>query len=110
MPVSFTRAEITPSSTNTPALLYTAPFGSTSIVFSGTVSNIDSTLKTDHMVTVEIRKTDNSYKVVLKEVPVAYGGTLMLPKTILSPGEALYITSVDASSCLTAIVAVALKS
>ncbi len=110
MPVSFTRAEVTPSSANTRALLYTAPSGSTSIVFSGTVSNIDSTLKTDHMVTVEIKKTDLSYKSILKEVPIAYGGSLPLPKTILTAGEALWVTSVDDASCLTAIVAVALKS
>lgn len=68
--------------------------GVTTVVFSGTFANIDSTNKSEHKVNLEIRLSDNTtYVKLFNEIPVEYGGTSKCPKINLAAGESLYGTA-----------------
>lgn len=85
---TFKRADASVAITRT--LVYTTPVLTTSVIFSGSVSNVDDTNKNDHYVTVEIQKTDNSYLSVYNNIPIPYGSALSFDKIILVAGEKLY--------------------
>ena len=91
---------VTAALTTTRALVYTAPASTSSIVFSGTVSNIDDAGLADHQITLEVLLIDGTtYRKVFNKVPVAYGQTMKLPKIALQAGEKLYVKA-DANSAL----------
>jgi hypothetical protein len=92
MASNFKRADVSALSTRT-QLYGPVPIGTTSIVFSGTFANVDSTNKSDHNVTLEILNTSNNYIPVFKEIPIPYGGSSKCPKIVLFPGEYIYVTS-----------------
>lgn len=72
--------------------LYTAPAATSSVVFSGTVSNKDTTLKAQYTFTLE-RKVGATYTSILTQIPIQFGQSLTLPKIVLQTGEELYITA-----------------
>lgn len=89
MASSFNNADVAVGTSRT--LVYQAAAGVTAILFSGLVSNVDSTNRQDHYVTLERRKADGTtYFNKFKAVPIAYGGALPIPKIVLKPGEALF--------------------
>lgn len=99
---TFKRAEVSAMISRT--LLYgPVPEGSTAIIFSGTFSNMDSTVKGEHLITLEIKNSNLQYIAMFKDVPVPYGGTSKCPKTVLLPGEYLYV-STDANNMIQAKV------
>lgn len=87
---------------NTRTTLYTCPASgvSNSIVFSGTASNIDTSGKLDHWITLEVGT--GSPTAVLTQVTVPWGSSLKFPKLNVAPGESVYVT---ADVNLTAIAA-----
>lgn len=107
MPTAFNAADVAITTSRT--LLYTCPAATQAVVFSGTVSNIDTTNKADHVVTVEVQKVDTSFVNILKEVPITYGGALSLPKIALLAGEKIYLTG-DANSTLSTRVSIVEKT
>lgn len=99
---NFNRKELVLTSTR--SLLYgPVATGMTSIIFSGTFSNIDSTLQQDHYLTLEVQNASLVYMARLHKVPIPYGGTSKCPKTVLLPGESLYVTA-DLPNVVTAMV------
>lgn len=76
----------------TRTLVMTATAGIQTIIIGGTVSNTDAT-EAYHGVTVEVQALDSSYAVLVKNAPVSVGGSLILPKFVLGPGEKLYMTT-----------------
>lgn len=102
MPSNFNRAEVVANTTRT-ALYGPVPAGVTAIVFAGTLSNIDAVNKLQHTITLEIRNAANAYVTRLQAVPVEYGGSSKVPKTVLKAGEYLYV-SADATNSIQAIV------
>jgi len=107
MPTSFVPADVSIGATRT--LLYTTPASTQSVLFAGTVANIDTTAMTDHWVTIEIQKVDTSYVSVLIQAPISFGGSLSLPKIALIAGEKVYLTA-DAASKLVARVSIVEKT
>lgn len=107
MPTAFNAADVAITTSRT--LLYTCPAATQAVVFSGTVSNIDTTNKADHVVTVEVQKVDTTYVSILKEVPITYGGALSLPKIALLTGEKIWLTA-DANSTLITRVSIVEKT
>lgn len=101
MATSFNAADVAITTSRT--LLYTCPGATQAVVFAGTVSNVDGTNKADHVVTLEVQKTDNSYVSILKEVPITYGGALSLPKIALLTGEKIYLTADSNSTLITRV-------
>lgn len=77
---------------NTRTLVLTATASVQTIVIGGTVSNTDAT-EAYHGVTVEVQNADSSYTVLVKNSPISVGGSLMLPKIVLLPGEKVYMTA-----------------
>lgn len=73
-------------------LFYTAPALTSSVVFSGTVSNKDTATKAQYTFTLE-RKVGGTYTSVLTQIPIQFGQSLTLPKMVLQAGEMLYITA-----------------
>lgn len=69
----------------------------TVVVFSGTLSNIDSAGQTQHWITVE-SFDGATYTTHLFRVPLPYGSSSKVPKIVLLPGESLYVTADAASS------------
>lgn len=82
--------------------------GVTAIIFSGVITNIDSSTRVDHTITVEVYN-GVSYTPIFKDLPVAYGGTQPLPKIVLQTGENLWITG-DAGSVLQGSMSVVERS
>jgi len=76
--------------------MITATAGKQTIVINGLVSNNDSTNKATHFVTIEVQ-TGATYRVLLKDGPVPYGGSLELPKIVLAAGDVLHMTASSAS-------------
>lgn len=76
--------------TRTP--LITAAALKQTIVITGTVSNLDTANKASHFVTIEVQ-TGGTYRVIVKDAPVPYGGTLILPKIVLAAGDILHMTA-----------------
>lgn len=83
---------------NTRTTLLTAPAGKQTIVINGLVSNLDTTNKSTYFVTIEVG-TGATYRVLVKDAPVPYGGALELPKIVLIAGDVLTMTA-SASSVL----------
>lgn len=107
MAINFTAADVKIESTRT--LAYTCPGGKVGIVFSGVIPNVDSVIKQDRFLTVEVQKLDLSYISIFKDIPVPYGNSLALPKIVLTPGEKLYLTA-DASNVLQSRISIAERS
>lgn len=76
----------------TRTLVMTASAGLQTIIVGGTVANIDAT-EAYHGVTIEVQKVDSTYVTLVKNSPVAVGGSLILPKTVLEAGDKLYMTA-----------------
>lgn len=76
--------------------LITAAASKQTIVVTGTISNIDTTNKATHFATIEVQ-TGATYRVIVKDAPVPYGGALQLPKIVLESGDILYVTGGIAS-------------
>lgn len=87
---------------NTRTLLLTATAGLQTIIIGGTVANTDAS-ENYHGVTVEVQAVNSSYTVLVKNAPVSVGGSLMIPKLVLDPGEKLYMTA-DAAGFIQAHV------
>lgn len=87
-------ANITTSRT----LVVTAAPGLQTIVVGGTIANTDAT-ETYHAVTVEVQKSDSTYVTLVKSSPIAVGGSLLFPKTVLEAGDKIYMTA-DANGFL----------
>lgn len=81
-------------------LALTASAGVQTIIIGGLISNSDPT-EAYHGITIEIQKPDNAYVVLVKNSPVSVGGSLMLPKIVLDPGDKVYLTA-DAASVVQA--------
>lgn len=107
MATNFTPADAAVLSTRT--LLYTCPAATQSVVFSGTIANVDDTNMLDHTITVEVQKVDTSYVANLNAIPIPYGSSLTLPKIALSAGEKLYLKA-DAASVLVARASIVEKT
>lgn len=76
----------------------TAAAAKQTIVITGTVANIDTTNKATHFITIEIQ-TGATYRVIVKDAPVPYGGSLQLPKIVLEAGDVMHMKG-NASSVL----------
>lgn len=72
--------------------LITAAAGKQTIVVTGTVANIDVTNKATHFVTIEVN-AGGTYRAVVKDAPVPYGGSLELLKIVLQAGDVLVMTA-----------------
>lgn len=107
MATNFTPADAAVLSTRT--LLYTCPAATQSVVFSGTVANVDDTNMADHTITIEVQKVDTSYVNTINAVPIPYGSSLSLPKIALAAGEKLYFKA-DAASSLVARLSIVEKT
>ena len=73
--------------------------GTTIIVFSGTLANIDNTGQAQHWVTIETYDGVSAYTQHFNKVPVPYGSTSKMPRLTLLPGESLWVTA-DAASAI----------
>lgn len=93
----------------TRTLVYTCPASTQSVVFSGTVANVDDTNMADHTITLEVQKVDLSYVNNLNQVPIPYGSSLTLPKIALTAGEKLYFKA-DTVSTLVARLSIVEKT
>lgn len=74
---------------------FTATVGKQTIVVTGTVSNLDTANKATHFVTIEIA-TGANYRVIVKDAPVPYGGSLELPKIVMAAGDIFTMTGSSA--------------
>ncbi len=92
----------------TRTLVMTATAGIQTIVIGGTVSNTDAT-QAYHGVTIEIQDLSSNYVNLVTLAPIAYSGSLVLPKFVLGPGEKLYMTA-DAATFVQANVSYVEKS
>lgn len=97
MASTFKRSEVLAGTTRT-AIYGPVAAGVQAIIFSGTFANIDSTNKSSHNFTLEVRNASSAYIPLLQDVPVVYGGSSKSPKVVLLAGEYLYITSPDANA------------
>ena len=88
---------------NSRTLLYGPVAASTTaIVFAGVFSNIDTTNKSQHKLTLEIRLSDETtYFKQFQDIPIEYGGSSKCPKIALATGESVYGTA-DANSSISA--------
>ena len=75
--------------------LLTAAADKQTIVVTGTVSNLDDVNKATYFVTVEIQ-TGVDYRVIVKDAPVPYGGSLVLNKIVLEPADVVHLTASEA--------------
>lgn len=88
---TFNRADL--AVTATAATLYgPVPVGTVAVVFSGTISNVDSTAKALHTCTVNIL---NGATVInrIKDIPIAYGSTSSIPKMVVKAGETVSVSA-----------------
>lgn len=83
---------------NSRTAFFTAAADKQTIVITGTVANTDTTTKATHFVTIEVFD-GSSYKVVVKDAPVPYGGSLELPKIVMEEGDIMNM-SADLSGVL----------
>lgn len=67
--------------------------GVTSIVFSGTFTNMDNTNHLMQYLTLETYDGTSTYTNVLNQIPVPFGSASKCPKVVLYAGESLYGTS-----------------
>lgn len=88
MATTIKTADLNVTTTNTS--FYTCPASTQAVLFAGTISNIDSTNKQEHLISISVRKIDTSFTSVYAQIPVPYGNTLELPKISLSPGEQVF--------------------
>lgn len=72
--------------------MITAAASKQTIVITGTVSNVDTTNKATHFVTIEVQ-SGATYRVIVKDAPIPYGGALHLPKIVLQEGDVLHMTA-----------------
>lgn len=107
MTTSFVPADVAIGATRT--LLYTVPAATQSVLFAGTVANIDNTNLADHTVTIEVQKVDTSFVTVANKVPITFGGSLSLPKIALIAGEKIHLTA-DVVSVLVARASIVEKT
>lgn len=77
---------------DTRTAVITAATAKQTIVITGTVSNVDTTNKATHFVTIEVQ-TDATYRVIVKDAPIPYGGALILPKIVLEADDVLHLTA-----------------
>lgn len=77
---------------STRTLVMTATAGVQTIIIGGSVSNTDAT-GAYHGVTVEVQQVDSSYINLVTSAPISVGGSLLLPKIVLAPGEKVYMTA-----------------
>lgn len=75
----------------TRSALITAAVGKQTIVVTGTISNIDTPVKASHFATLEVQ-TGATYRVIVKDAPIPYGGSLQLPKIVLEAGDILHVS------------------
>lgn len=73
--------------------------GTTVIVFSGTLSNIDTSGGNQHWVTLESYDGSSTYTPHLTQIPINFGSSSKCPKLVLLPGESLYATA-DAANAI----------
>ncbi len=106
MPTNFVPANVAIGTSRT--LLYTTPGSTQSVLFAGTVANIDAALA-DHWVTIEVQKADASYVVVGYRIPITSGGSLNLGKIAMIATEKVYLTA-DAVSVLVANTSIVEKT
>ena len=83
--------------TTTAATLYTTPNDTSSIIFSGVISNTSSAKEA---VTVSLYLTNGSTNVyLLAETEIQYGSSVTLPKILVKPGYSIVGIAVgDASN------------
>lgn len=90
--------------TTTAATLYTTPNDTSSIIFSGVISNTSSveevTSSAKEAVTVSLYLTNGSTNVyLLAETEIQYGSSVTLPKILVKPGYSIVGIAVgDASN------------
>lgn len=97
--------------TATRSQIYAAPStpaNLTSVVFDGTISNVDTTNKAIHYLTLELR-SGNNYFSIGNAIAVPFGLSPRLPKIVLKAGESLYITG-DAANVIDVVGAVVERS
>jgi len=80
----------------------TAAAAKQTIVITGTVANLDTANKGTHFVTLEVQ-TGATYRTLVKDAPIPYGGSLELPKIVLAANDVLHMTA-SAASVLEAYV------
>jgi hypothetical protein len=81
-------------------LAYTATTGRTSVVFSGNITNTSP--NSEHLVTLKLyQNVGGVYAIQFLDVPILYGGTLLLPKYVLASQDKIYL-SCDTSGVLQA--------
>ncbi len=93
---TFLRANVKTATAATRTQLYQCPAATTAVIFDGQITNIDSTTKASHYVTMEIYN-GSTYHIVFKELEVPYGLASSIPKMVLTANEYLYVTCDDAS-------------
>ena len=93
---NFNRADL--ALTATPTLVYgPVPVGTVAVVFSGSISNIDTTNKLLHTGTLDIH-SGASILNQFKDVAIPYGSALtQMPKVVLKAGESIF-ASADAAA------------
>lgn len=84
------------------------PAGTTAIIFSGTLSNIDSVGQAQHTATLESYDSVN-YTTHLPAIPIPYGSASEVPKIVLLAGESLYCTA-DATSSIACRLEILLRT
>lgn len=96
MAISFKAADLIATTSRTGS--YQCPVGTQSVVFAGTIANIDNSLGQEHWATLEIQKVDTSYVVLMNKIPIPYANSLNVPKITLLPGERLFVSADAAAS------------
>lgn len=91
----------------TRTVVHTAAANLQTVIVNGLVSNISAS-KATFFVTIEVG-TGTTYRTILKDAPVPYGGALELPKMFLAAGDTLNFTA-SAASALEAYVSYVEKS
>lgn len=74
----------------------TAATAKQTIIINGLISNIHAS-KATYFVTIEVG-TGATYRTLLKDAPIPYGGALELPKVVLEAGDLFCITGSAASA------------
>lgn len=83
-------ASVKPS-TATRTLAYTCPASTTTTIFDGTISNVDTTNKAVQYATIEHEKA-GVFTTIGNEMPIPYGRSPRFPKMVLNAGEKLHVT------------------
>lgn len=72
--------------------MVTAAAGKQTIVITGSISNLDTTNKATYFANIEVQ-TGGNYRMIVKDAPIPYGGSLQLPKIVLDPLDVLHFTA-----------------